>query len=320
MPETAPTRRTATETTAADAGSADAPLERLAWRAALLGAPFLVLHLDILARLLHFARTDGDWSHAFLVPLISGYFIHRQRDALAAAPQRPCWWGLAVMLAGLAGYLAGIAWMSDMLKGYAMVVELLGMGLLIAGPRAMRFLWFPIAYLIFAVKIDPAAWSWIVAHLEDGVASVAAALLGLAGIDARLIGATIELWTGGEPLTALNVAEACSGMRMLITLTALAAALAYAWDRPWGVRLLFALAAPPIALGVNVGRVVVIAALCLIDPGYAEGDFHVFVGLLMLVPALLILLALRAALAAWFPPVGPEPGEEGPSALNTAAP
>jgi len=255
-------------------------------RIAIIAALFIPLHWDIINRLIRFAWTDGDWSHAFLVPLISIYFIHQRREALRAVTPRTCWWGLPLLLAGMIGYFLSIYPVrNDMLKGYFMIFEIFALVLLLAGPGVIRVVWLPIVYLMFAVKVSQKYWTIIAENLQFFAAKASVVTLQLFGIDATVTGTTIDLWKGMEPLGSLNVAEACSGLRMLMTFIALGVAMAYLWDRPWWARLTMVLLTVPIAVAVNVGRVTVIGLLYLIDPKYSVGDFHIFMGMLMLIPA-----------------------------------
>ena len=262
-------------------------------RIGILGALFLVLHADILLRLGRIAWSDGDWSHAFLIPVISLYFIFQHRDRLGATAPRPCWWGLVLMLVGLAGYLLGLYPLrNDMVKGYSMIVELFGLVLLMVGPAMMRWLWFPIVYLAFAVKVSYHLWESVAWRLQLLAAEGAVFLMTLFGIESDVVGTRIELYEGIERIGALNVAEACSGMRMLMTFIALGVAMAYLGERPWWARGVMALMALPIAIAVNVGRVTILGVLYLFDPRYTAGDFHLLIGMLMLIPALGLFLLL----------------------------
>jgi exosortase len=256
-------------------------------RIALLAALFVPLHWNILYRLGRIAYTDGNWSHAFLIPFISLYFISQHKDALRATPPRPSWPGLAVAMLGLAGYVTfSYPAPSDMLAGYSMILELFGLVLLLVGPRVMKLLWFPIFYLVFAVKVSQSVWEAIAWQLQNIAASSSAFLLGLLGVDAQIQGTTIELYRGSVKVgNGLNVAEACSGLRMLMTFIALGVAMAYLWERPWWARLTLVLLTLPIAILVNVGRVTSLALIYLVAPEYSRGDFHIFMGMLMLIPA-----------------------------------
>lgn len=279
--------------------SPDWPLARaeVRARAAILALAFLALHAEILFRIAWVAWTDGDWSHAFLIPLISAYFVHLSRDRLAAVRYRTFWPGLAVMAAAVAVYFYAVAHALDTVKGYAMIANLFGLTLLLAGPAAMRVLALPILYLAFAVKLPDELWTQIAWHMQIFAARCSVLSLMVLGVDAVVTATTIELWSRtGELIGSLNVAEACSGMRMLMTFLALGVVFAFMSDRSWWARAALVASAVPVALVVNVGRVTVLGLLYLIDPKYARGDFHIFMGMLMLIPAVLLFMLISWAI------------------------
>ncbi|MFA9476758.1 exosortase/archaeosortase family protein [Phycisphaerales bacterium AB-hyl4] len=262
-----------------------------------LGLLFALFHYVFLRRTMLFALNDNNWSHAMIVPLISGYFIYQHRQRLQAIPAKVCWWGLPILFVGLAGYAMGIYPVrNDMAQGYAMIVGLFGLVLFLLGTGMMRVLWFPILYLVFAVKVSDRIWEQVAFQLQQ-IAAVGATFAlqfftpFIDGFHIDYRGSTIELTYRGET-NPLNVAEACSGLRMLMAFLALGTAMAFLFDRPWWQRIVMVSMAVPIAVLVNIGRVTAIGLLYLIDPGYAQGDFHTFVGMLMLIPAALLFLLL----------------------------
>lgn len=256
-----------------------------------IGAMFVVLHYNFLVRMFRVATGEwgGDWSHALIVPLIGAYFINQNRDRLAVTPRRAYWPGLLVLFVGLFSF----AWCiypvrNDMLQGYSMIVSLMGLVLFLLGPAMMRVLWFPIAYLALGVKVSERFWEQIAWQLQLIAAKAAALALQLLGVDATVSGSTIELVysKGGQwVVDQLNVAEACSGLRMLMAFVALGAAMAYLVERAWWKRVVMLLLAVPIAVLVNIARVTAVGLLSTINKQMATGDFHIFVGMLMLIPA-----------------------------------
>ncbi|MEX0742304.1 MAG: exosortase/archaeosortase family protein, partial [Phycisphaeraceae bacterium] len=183
------------------------PIAPHVWqRLAILAVLFIIVHSDFLIRTARIAWTDGDWSHAMLVPFFSLYFVYQQREKLADVTARPCWPALAVVVGGLVGYLTGLIYANDMLKGYSMIVEMFGLVLLLAGPGVARLLWFPILYLAFAVKISPNLWETIAWQMQLFAAHASVLTLTLIGLDVQVTTTTIELWRGVERLGALNVA------------------------------------------------------------------------------------------------------------------
>ncbi len=256
-----------------------------------LAGMFVTFHWHFIYRMYRIATHEwgGNWSHALIVPLISAYFVYQNTDRIATTASRVYWPGLPVLILGMFCFAWGIyPGRNDMLQGYSMILSLFGMVLFLLGPKMMRILWFPILYLALAVKISDRYWEQIAWYLQLIAAKSSTVVLQLIGIDAAVEGSTIELWfmRGGQLVSdKLNVAEACSGLRMLMAFIALGTAMAYLVQRPWWHRLLMLALTVPIAVAVNVGRVSTLGLLTIFKKDLASGDFHVFVGILMLIPA-----------------------------------
>lgn len=259
----------------------------------IIGVLFIAFHWHFIYKTFRIGISDADWSHVVIIPLISLYYVHLNRKQIFAATSRTCWWGLPFIIAGIAGYVLGIYPIrNDMAMGYSMIMTLFGIVLLLLGPGMMRHLWFPIVFLAFFIKVSDAIWSVVASKMQNIAAYGAVVLLdltsGLTDMNADLRGNTIDLdyFANGEHvIKPMNVAEACAGMRMLMAFLALGVALAFLFPRQWWQRLIMVLMAAPIAIFVNAARVAVLGWLHLIDPSLAEGDFHIFVGMLMLLPA-----------------------------------
>lgn len=295
------------------------PITPAGWAAiGALGLLFVLVHgtfLERLFRIVTNAKGEGffevlasaateswnaDWSHALVVPFISLFCIYLRRDDLAVTPRRVCFWGLPILVTGLISY---VFWVhpgrNDMMQGYSMIAGLFGLVLFVLGPAMMRHLWFPIAYLVFAVKISDRLWEAIAFKLQIVAANAATVALQFFTlvfnfeVDNRGSTIVLHFMENGLPVErALNVAEACSGLRSLMAFVALGVALAFLWDRAWWQRLIMIAMAVPIAIAVNVGRVTALGLLSLIDEKYTRGDFHTMIGMFMLVPAAFLFLLL----------------------------
>src|SRR6476469_9069863 len=122
---------------------------------ALLGAAFIVLFADWFWVQHLLSWGNHDWEHIYLVPLISGYLIWQNREGLSRARIGTFWSGLAPMALGIACYAFFIVGLNNhMAQGYAMILTLFGMLLLLLGPGAMEYLALPIAYLAFGVTVS----------------------------------------------------------------------------------------------------------------------------------------------------------------------
>lgn len=202
-------------------------------------------------------------------------------------------WGLGTLLSGLLLYAYAI-WpgQNDFLKDFAMVVTLFGLVLMLGGWQVMRVAWFPIAFLVCAIPWPGLVYSWLAMPLQQLAAQVAVKVMSMTGVPAECIGTRIFIYSGvtAVPRT-LNVAEACAGLRSLMTFVSIAAAVAFLSARPLWQRLLMTALAVPIAIFCNVMRV---AGQGLLDhywnPEVSQGFAHQFVGLVMLVPAFFLIL------------------------------
>ncbi len=268
----------------------------------LLGGLFILLFRNFLFRMFLIAtdRWEGDWSHAIVIPFIAIYYIYQHRFALLKR-QRQVWWpGLAVMFLGIFSYSWWIyPGRNDMFQGYSMIIALFGMVLFLFGIKRFGILWFPVMYLTLAVKVSDRIWEQIAWQLQLIAAKSAAIALNFIGafmnLDASVDGSTIKIsflrnavWV----TESLNVAEACSGLRMLAAFVALGVAVAFLADRSWWQRLVMVSLTVPIAVMVNVGRVTTLGILQTVNKQWAAGDVHTFVGMLMLIPALLSFLLI----------------------------
>jgi len=275
-------------------------LTPVGWVAAVaVAAGFICMFWEILRRSAMFS-SDPDWSHIIIVPLISAYYVFQHKERLAAAPKRLCWPALPVLVGAIYLYLWWIyPGRNDMFRGYSAVLGLGALVWFVLGSRAMRVLWFPVLYLGFAVKISDAIWSRIAERLQDVAAKGATIVLEVYAAFTNVTVAndgnniTLRFFRDGAWVEeGLNVAEACAGLRMLMAFVALGVALAFLFDRPWWQRVVMMAVTVPVAVLVNIGRVAALGVIYTYNKEYAQGDFHVFVGLLMLIPAAGIFLLL----------------------------
>jgi len=265
--------------------------------AAVLGLTFVWVFADFLATQWRWAiRNPADWGHTLAIPLIAGYFVYLRREQLIARGARTTWFGFVPLILGVGWYLLCIVGPQTLahhnLRGAGFGVALFGLVLLIFGWRAMAILWFPIVYLVaFGQTVSQRLMDLLTLKLQDYAAIGSHAVLNLIGIDTDRSGNVLTVWSSGVP-HPLNIAEACSGMRMLVAFLALGVAMAYTGlPRLWQRVALVALGIP-VALAVNVLRVVTLGILSMWDMDFATGEFHNMIGLVWLIPAFLIYLGI----------------------------
>lgn len=273
---------------------------RLAPALSLAGlAAFVALYWGWLARQVVFSTTYvEDWGHAFVIPLISGYMIWRQRHHLAAATARAFWPGLSLVLLGAACYVFFmLAVPNHMLQGLAMVTTLFGVVLTAFGPQVIRIVALPILFLLFCITISEAVMIQLTFPLKLLASKGAWIMLNVMspvfGYTVDIDGNTLTMISAqGVKLPPLNVAEACSGMRMLVAFFALAGAVAMLGCRQWWQRVALVLLAAPVALLMNIVRVATLALLSLVDPELAHGQAHMVIGTILLFPSLLLFMGV----------------------------
>jgi len=242
-------------------------------------------------------RQQADWGHTVIIPLIAGYFVYLKRRELLARPFRTTWVGLVPVVVGVVWYV--ICWLGPPtlrhhnLQGAGLSITLFGLVLLFFGFSAMTMLWFPLLYIcIFGQTVSAKLMTYVTYPMQDLTARGSWVVLNLIGIDTDRSGNILTVWDNGVA-RPLNIAEACSGMRMLMAFMALGVAMAYTGLKRFWQQATLVLLGIPTAIFVNVLRVVTLAMLSLYDTDFAAGDFHTFIGLLWLVPAFMMYLGLQ---------------------------
>ncbi|MBL7133730.1 MAG: exosortase/archaeosortase family protein [Phycisphaerae bacterium] len=251
------------------------------------------------------ARTwmdNPNWSHGFLIPLFSIYFLYSRRDELFMAKRRTCFWGLPMMLVGILWVVVGFYpirnnWFSHL----GIIPMVVGLVLYLAGPRVLRVVWLPILFLAFAMPLSGALYEQIALPLQNLAAAASGAILKLCGVKITVKQSALQLMSVSGVIRDLTVAEACSGVRMLVAFMALGVAMAYLDDKPIWQRVTLVLMGVPIAVASNVLRVVITSTAYVQDrPEFGQDFMHSFTGMLMLIPALLMLWGLNWLLQSLF--------------------
>lgn len=238
-------------------------------------------------------RYPEDWGHAYLVPIISAAFAWKYRNALFTTELRKFWPGLVLLCGGVVVYsffLFGFP--NHMFQGFSALLAMSGVVLLIGGPKFFGILAFPIGYLALGVTISDQVMNGLTFQLKIMASQASAVTLSIMGIDNTVAGNMLTIITRSGEEIPLNVAEACSGMRMVIAFIALAVAVAFFGLRHWWQRIAVICLAIPVALGMNVARVVVLAIASMYDPELARGEAHTLIGTLLLVPSFFLFMGV----------------------------
>jgi exosortase len=234
------------------------------------------------------------YSHGFLVPLVSGLVAVGIARSHAKLPQRRDLRGAALLAIALAGGLLGTLSSSASAQGLALVAAIAGAVWYLRGAAWLRALAFPIAYLVFMVPIPPAWLSPVIVQLLLFVTTGAVWALQTIGMPVLREGNVLTL-SGGE---TLFVAEACSGLTSLVTLTPIAVLVAWLAPVAWTWKLLLVALIVPIAMLANMIRVVgtALGAARFGAAAVTEDPVHTLVGLAVYAVACMLLLAVARLL------------------------
>jgi len=275
------------------------PLQNRQWRELglhyyvkilIIGGLFCYLFRNEIQAIVPRWLSDSSWSHGLLIPLFSLYFIHQKKEDILRSARnselRPNYFGLFFLICGILFYPFNIIHLRyGYLQTISMIATLGAVVLFLGGWCLIKYTWLPIAYLVFAVPLPDRYYKELTIPMRQWAATAASSLLNLVPeLEATAKGVVIDVFYKGKTLEPpLDVAEACSGMRLLMAFLALGVAMAYLHYRPLWQRIILLISTVPIAILCNVIRVTVTGFIyVLINPKYAQGAYHDMLGLAML--------------------------------------
>lgn len=231
---------------------------------------------------------DPSWSHGFLIPLFSLYFLHQKKnDILAIKECRPSWFvGLFCLLFFLFLYPVNVVMLQFAYGDKLIPIALIGsVVLFIGGWKMLKITWLPIAYLFFAMPLPGRLYFQLTNPMRQLAAQAATIVLNwVPQLEATVQGSTIDvIYQNVRMEPGLDVADACSGMRLVMAFVALGVAMAYLHWRPVWQRLVLLASTLPIAILCNIIRVTITGFIYILgNPKYAQGAYHDALGMLML--------------------------------------
>ncbi len=238
-------------------------------------------------------HSDPNFQHGIFVPLFALFVLWQDRKKLASIPPSPSWAGFPLVYLSLLMLLLGVLGAELFFSRVSLLILLAGLIILFKGWRFFRAVLFPWAFLILMIPIPTLLINQVTFPLQLLASQLATGLLELVGVPVLRQGNVITL-----AAMPLNVAEACSGIRSLLTLVTLAIIYGYLMETRMWVRVVLVCAAVPIAVIANSFRIFGTGLLVQNGhPDLAEGFFHSFSGWLIFVVALLLLFAVHRVIA-----------------------
>ena len=254
------------------------------WSVILIGL-ILLLYAAVIKSLVVQWWTDADYGHGFFVPLFSGYILWRAREHWTKVEIKPSNFGFAVIVGAIALLLLGSLGAELFTSRFSLLVLLAGMILFLAGWKMLRAVSFPLGYLIWMIPMPVIIYNQITFPLQLIASRFATAWLELAQVPVLRDGNILIMSN-----YSLEVVEACSGIRSLMTLMALAVAYGYLVSPRRWVRYVLAAFMVPIAIITNAIRIMGAGLLAhRFGPAAAEGFLHQFSGWAIFLVALVLM-------------------------------
>jgi exosortase len=251
--------------------------------------------------------TTPDYGHGFVVPIFAAFLLWQRQEMVDPWPSRGSWWGLLFFL-----IFAGIRW-ANFLLNYerdidALLPFLIGMTLVIGGWRALHWAWPSILFLIFMVPLPAVLAEALGRYLQRIATIMSLYLLQTIGIPAIVRGELSNVIQLSDPNNKLEVAQACSGLRMMTLFFAICVGACFVLRVPFWKKIILVLSAAPIAIVSNVARITLTGVLAEWVSPEAGHFVHDKAGFLMMPLAMLMIwgeMALIAALVIEPPTEGP---------------
>ena len=261
-------------------------------KSGIIVACLVLLYFRVLQGLISDWIHMPDFSHGFLIPIVSFYFVYEKRKQLSALSPSTAWTGFGLIVFGILLFLLGNLATEYFTMRFSMLVVLGGIILFLLGREFYKTFLFPLVFLIFMIPIPSVLMDRITFPMQLFASKVAAKSLYLIGIPALREGNVILLAN-----TSLEVAEACSGIRSLISLLALSVVFAYFSQKTTLKRVLLVLSTFPIAIIANAARVTGTGVLAHhYGDKVAQGFFHGFSGWILFVVAFVCLFVVGGLL------------------------
>jgi len=264
---------------------------------ALLTLGIGLVYWQVFERLVDAWIVDGNYSHGFLILPIAGYFVWERREKLLAAPIQPSWFGLVVFAGGILVLLAGLMGSELFLSRVSLIGTLGGMVLFLFGWKHMQILAFPLLFLLLMIPIPAIIFNQIAFPLQLVASQAGEWAISAVNIPVLREGNVLTLAN-----TQLEVAEACSGIRSLVSLITLGIVYGYFMDSRVWIRVAIVLSTIPVAIVANGARVAGTGMLAhWWGPEAAQGFFHEFSGWIVFIFAFALILGIQKLILKFAP-------------------
>jgi exosortase len=268
-------------------------LSRQVWGPAVaLGVVLIALYYRVAIKLVSDWWNIPDYSHGLLIPFFVLYLVWDKRHTFFSTPVKPSWAGIGLVVPAILILLVGVFGADLFLSRISFVILIAGIILLLLGKAMLRESTFLLFVCLLAIPLPALVMNHVTFPLQLKASELASGLLSLVGVPVLREGNVIQL-----PAMQLEVAEACSGIRSLMSLFTVAIIYGYFLEKGMARRTILALASFPIAVAANALRIFG-TGLCVQywDPDKAVGFFHEFSGWLVFLVSLSLLYLVHVAM------------------------
>jgi exosortase A len=262
---------------------------------ALLFATFILAYFPVWKRLVLTWYTSDDYSHGFFIVPICIYILWRKKNVLAKIPTKPSLWGLALVIFSLLLYL--FAYFAEIvtMASFSMVLLLAGLVIYVYGFLMFKELIFELFLLLFMIPVPAQIYSKLTIPLQLFVSKVSVDISSLLGLPIYREGNVIHL-----PGQTLQVVQACSGLRSMISLLTLSAIFAYLTLKSNVLRTVLFFSGIPAAILVNIIRVLLmVLAFYYFNYDLTKGTTHTVFGMIIFILALIFIAIIKGVLSIW---------------------
>ena len=238
---------------------------------------------------------DSDYSHGFLIPFISAYIIWTNREKISTIRINSDNLGLLVLFKGLSLYILGITGAEFFTMRFSMIPVILGIVYYLCGKEMTKNVLVPVGFLVFMIPVPAIVFNIAAFPLKLLAANIATNVIQFLSIPVVRDGNIIYL----KDMT-LEVADACSGIRSLMSMLALGVSYAYIFQKCMLKRTILVLCVLPITIIANVARVTGTGILShYVGPAAASGFFHEFAGIVIFLVAFAMFISVATILRIW---------------------
>ncbi len=259
----------------------------------LISALFIITYYQVIQHLLFAWSVNPDYSHGYLIPIISFYMAWSKRHEVAQAEYSPNNWGLLLLVLGIGQYIIGYIGAEHFLQSTSILVVICGIILFLGGVSFVKVLLAPVLFLIFMIPLPAIIWKNFAFTLKLFATKAAVILMEQLGMVVLREGNVLYL-----PGATLEVVDACSGLRSLVSLLALSTLIAFFSTLPKWKKTILVFSSIPVALVSNIIRIVITALLVQsIGPQATEGIYHSLSGLFVFTIGVMLFYFLHLLLS-----------------------